>query len=56
MCVTRSDKSNEMKKRLRMLAVIPLLVGLVLKTLVTQPSNTASSNNTTALHKTRGVP
>lgn len=56
MRVTGSDKSNEMKKRLRMLTVILLLVGLVAKTLVTQPSNTASSNNMTALQETCSVP
>lgn len=43
MCVTGSDKSNEIKKRLRMLTVMLLLVGLVAKTLVTHPSNAASS-------------
>lgn len=41
MCVRGSDKSNEMNKRLRMLTVVLLLVGLVAKTLETHPSRAA---------------
>lgn len=39
-CVTERDKSNEMKKRLRMLSdfLSVLLVSLVIKTLATHPS------------------
>lgn len=42
MCVTGSDKSNEIMKRLRMLTVMLLLVGLAAKTLATHPSNATS--------------
>lgn len=43
MCVTGSNKSNEMKKRLRMLTfMLLLLVRVVAKTLVTHPSNALS--------------
>lgn len=54
-----SDKSNEINKRLRMLTVVLLLVGLVAKTLETHPSSAVSPrvlNNTTAVHKIWSVP
>lgn len=54
-----SDKSNEINKRLRMLTVVLLLVGLVAKTLETHPSSAVSRrvlNNTTAVHKIWSVP